>query len=418
MENRCSLQLADTTVALPIEPPPPEDGGHRRCHDGLAAPVPAIVPLRLIFQESSAEGPLQRAPGKRDNCCAAVTRVYEIDPVQDVRWPQFLERHHTATLFHSPQWLDALQRTYGYPASALTTSGYGEPLTNGLVFCRVQSWLTGRRLVSVPFSDHCSPLIDTEEELGCLLSRLKQGADQEKEKYLEIRSIDGITGVPAGLARSATFCLHRLDLCPSLDEIFHAFHGNCIRRKIVRAKREGLTYEEGTSEELFQRFYHLALLTRRRHQIPPQPQSWFRNLITCFGENVKIRLASKEDQPAAGILTICYKGTMTYKYGCSDSRFHSLGSMQVLMWKAIQEAKGNGLLEFDMGRTDWSNQGLLTFKDRWGGTRSNLLYLRHPAPKPRRHAGGIPMRIARRVFAWAPDRLLSIAGNILYRHMA
>ena len=45
---------------------------------------------------------------------AAVTRVYKIDPLQDRRWAQFLERHHLATLFHSPEWLDALQRTYGY----------------------------------------------------------------------------------------------------------------------------------------------------------------------------------------------------------------------------------------------------------------------------------------------------------------
>ena len=33
-----------------------------------------------------------------------------------------------------------------------------EPLENGFLFCRVESWLTGRRLVSLPFSDHCEPL--------------------------------------------------------------------------------------------------------------------------------------------------------------------------------------------------------------------------------------------------------------------
>lgn len=53
---------------------------------------------------------------------AVVTRVYKIDPLQDVRWPRFLEMHPTATLFHSTEWLDALQLTYGYRASVLTTS--------------------------------------------------------------------------------------------------------------------------------------------------------------------------------------------------------------------------------------------------------------------------------------------------------
>lgn len=224
--------------------------------------------------------------------------------------------------------------------------------------------------------------------------------------------------MPASLAGSATFCLHRLNLRLTLNELFHAFHGSCIRRKIARAEREGVTYEDGTSEELLQKFYQLVVLTRWRQQLPPQPLSWFRTLIACFGERVKIRLASHKGQPAAGIFTISYKNTMTYKYGCSDPQFHRLGSMQLLIWKAIQEAKGNGLVEFDMGRTDWNNEGLLTFKDRWGGTRSTLLYVRHPAPKPDHRREDIPMRIAKRVFAWAPARFLSTAGNILYRHIA
>jgi hypothetical protein len=347
-----------------------------------------------------------------------VSRVYEIDPLQDSRWPEFLEMHHMASLFHSKEWLDALQRTYGYSGSVLTTSEPGQRLTNGLAFCRVQSWLTGRRLVSVPFSDHCSPLLDNEEEFACLLSRLQQEADQGKEKYLEIRSIAGSAGIPLDLGCSTTFCLHRLDLRPTLNELFHSFHANCIRRKITRAQRETVLYEDGRSEVLLKKFYQLAVLTRRRQRIPPQPLSWFRNLIACFGDRVKIRLASHEGRLAAGILTIRYKSSMTYKYGCSDPRFHRLGPMQLLMWRAIQEAKENGLIEFDMGRTDWNNQGLLAFKDRWGGARSTLLYLRHPKPKAHPITEAIPTRFAKAVFAWAPDTFLSTAGNILYRHIA
>ena len=224
--------------------------------------------------------------------------------------------------------------------------------------------------------------------------------------------------MPTDLSGSATFCLHRLDLHPSLNELFHAFHDSCIRRKIVRAQREGVTYEDGTSDGLLHEFYRLVVLTRRRQQIAPQPLSWFRNLIACIGEKAKIRLAFHGGKAVAGIFTIRHKSAMTYKYGCSDLRFHKLGSMQLLMWKAIQEAKESGLLEFDMGRTDWGNEGLLAFKDRWGCTRSTLLYLRHPAPQQHRGTEGISARIAKRLFANAPDSLLKAAGNILYRHVA
>ena len=120
----------------------------------------------------------------------------------------------------------------------------------------------------------------------------------------------------------------------------------------------------------------------------------------------------------AGIFTVSYKTTMTYKYGCSDEEFHKMGPMQLLMWKAIQEAKENGLSEFDLGRTEWDNEGLLAFKDRWGAARSTILYLRHPAPKPQRRTQSGLRRFGDQVFALAPDCFLTTAGNILYRHFA
>ncbi len=286
--------------------------------------------------------------------------------MEDKRWPEFLAAHHSATLFHSPEWLGALQRTYGYRASALTTSGPGQRLTNALVFCRVQSWLTGRRLVSVPFSDHCKPLVESDEELGYLLSGLKDALNQAAGKYVEIRSAVGLAGIPLGMVDSATFCLHRLDLSPSLREIFRNLHESCIRRKLTKAKRAGVSYAEGRSEELLRSFYELMVLTRRRHYMLPQPLSWFRNLIDSLGDTAKIRVAYHQSEPAGAIITVRYKNTMSYKYGCSDSRFHKLGPMQVLMWKAIEEAKEAGLLEFDMGRSDWENDGLVHYKDRWG----------------------------------------------------
>ena len=92
--------------------------------------------------------------------------------------------------------------------------------------------------------------------------------------------------------------------------------------------------------------------------------------------------------------------------------------MQLLIWKTIQEAKLDGLLEFDMGRTDWDNQGLLAFKDRWGSTRSTLLYLRRPALSLPRRAEHTALRFAKRVMVYAPDRVVTAAGTILYPHFA
>lgn len=342
--------------------------------------------------------------------------VHEIDPREDVRWRRFLESHPQASVFHSPEWLAALDRTYGFRAAALTTSGPREDLANGLVFCRVQSWLTGRRVVAAPFSDHCIPLVSNFDELIALLSGLKR--DRGRGRYFEIRSLSDRLAKVGGFTPAETFCLHRLDLHPSCEEIFRGFHPNHVRRKIARAEREGLAYEEGRSEFLLQKFYRLALLTRRRQRLPPQPITWFRNLVACLGEKLKIRIVSHRGQPAAAALTLHYKNTMTYKYGCSDAQYHRLGAMQLVLWKAIQDAKNQALTDFDMGRSDWGNDGLIAFKDHWGAARSCLFYFRDPLVTRRLSPAGTSLGIVRRLLSLAPDLALATAGSLLYRHIA
>jgi hypothetical protein len=55
--------------------------------------------------------------------------VYEIDPLQDPPWEQFLARHPSASVFHTPAWLRALRLTYGYQPFVLTTCPPGHELT-------------------------------------------------------------------------------------------------------------------------------------------------------------------------------------------------------------------------------------------------------------------------------------------------
>ncbi len=63
--------------------------------------------------------------------------VYTFDPLQDPRWPELLERHPSASMFHSRAWLDSLRRAYGYEPIGYTTSPPRSELTNAMVFCHV-----------------------------------------------------------------------------------------------------------------------------------------------------------------------------------------------------------------------------------------------------------------------------------------
>ena len=345
-----------------------------------------------------------------------LTGVYEIDPVQDPRWNELVHRHPHGSVFHSTSWLEALHSTYGYDPVVISTSAPHEPLANGLVFCWVKSWLTGHRFVSVPFSDHCEPLVGSAEELDYLLLALRRKGQEENCKYVEIRPVTCRPSSRTGLGPSLTYELHRLDLRNSEEVLFRGFHKDCVQRKIRRAEREKLKYEEGTSEDLLQKFYRLLVMTRRRQYLPPQPQAWFHGLIAAFGKDLKIRVASKDGVPVASILTLSHKKSMIYKYGCSNSSVNRFGGTALLFWKTIQEAKENGCDELEMGRSDVDHRGLIAFKEHWGASGRLINYWTYPHGD-----SGLPdvwKRLARHIVPAVPDLALETGGKLLYRHIA
>ena len=342
--------------------------------------------------------------------------VFELDPLHDPRWKTFVDSHPRASVFHQVEWLRALKSCYGYVPVALTLSRPGSPLENGLVLCQVRSWLTGDRLVSIPFSDHCEPLINNLEELELFVANLAERVEKSGWKYFELRPVLHAPDDKRNLGISQNYCFHRLDLRPSEQTLFKKFHKDSVQRKIRRAEREGLRYEEGTSETLLQHFYKLMITTRRRQGLPPQPLSWFHSLVTSMGRNAQIRVALKGGTPVASILTLTTKRSLVYKYGCSERSFSNLGGTPLLFWNAIRQAKANGLEELDMGRSSIANAGLITFKEHWGAKRSAVNYWRYPV----KSASSNPERLikyAKKLILVAPDQALVMLGNLLYRHV-
>src|SRR5215467_16307131 len=114
--------------------------------------------------------------------------VHEIDPLQDARWDALVQLDSRSSIFHTVEWLQALHRVYGYTARVVTTSEKDAPLTDGIAFCEVNSWITGKRLVSLPFSDHCEPIVRGSDDLQALVERIGETA-ANNFKYAEIRTV-------------------------------------------------------------------------------------------------------------------------------------------------------------------------------------------------------------------------------------
>jgi hypothetical protein len=347
-------------------------------------------------------------------------RVYEVDPLQDDRWQSFLQRHPQSSIYHSVGWLDSLSRTYGYEPVVYTTSPATSDIENGLLFCRIRSWATGHRLVSLPFSDHCEPLCNLEEEFDSLICHLQTDGAHQKWKYLEVRPAHRSFGDKMdkrGFKLAAKYVWHRIDLDPAAEEIFHRLDKDSVQRRVRHAERLGVVESCGKSVGLLRDFYRLQLRTRARHNLPPQPFAWFKNLLDNTGKAADLRVAYVRNVPVAAVFVLHFKNTSHYKYGCSDERFHKLGAMAFLLWRAILNAKSIGSKVFDLGRTEDDQHSLIAFKNHWTPISESLTYWKFPFNMSANFDNSWKLKMLNRICAQMPHRLLEAVGTLTYRHV-
>ncbi len=372
-------------------------------------------PERRPWQESRRHSSVLRSENKYP-----FARVYEVDPLGDRRWQSLVERHPQASIFHHVGWLHALHLTYGYEPVVFTASPPNADLEIGLLFCRIRSWVTGNRIVSLPFSDHCAPLAEPDGRFESLLCHLHSARAGERWKYLELRPLSGNFAEMVkklGFEPAAKYVLHRVDLEPGVEEIFKRLNKDSVQRRVRHAERVGVVEVCGSSEGLLRDFYRLLVRTRARHNLPPQPYAWFRNLLDGMGSAADLRIAYMEKLPVAAVLILHFKDRSYYKYGCSDERFHHSGSIPFLLWRAILNAKSMGSKTFDLGRTGVDQHGLLKFKSHWAPESELVTYWKFPPGSYFGSLRGWKLSVVKRVCAYAPDPLLRIAGTLLYPHI-
>ncbi len=243
--------------------------------------------------------------------------------------------------------------------------------------------------------------------------------NREKWKYIELRPMVSFRFRPGDATLPSTgeeFYFHKLDLRPDLQTIFHNFHKSCVQRKIQRGERENLEYEAGRSERILDKFYGLLLLTRRRHQLPPQPLLWFRNLLECLGDRLTIRVVSKEGQPIASILTISVQEI-------SHLQIRLLGRRDSITWAGCRFFSGKQFKRarhWEPTNSTWvaarvDNSGLANFKERLGARASRLVYLRIERNLSYPTTTDWKVRCVRKAISHMPDPFLKLVANRFYR---
>jgi CelD/BcsL family acetyltransferase involved in cellulose biosynthesis len=342
-------------------------------------------------------------------------RASVLDPIADPRWLDVLGRSPDASVFHHPAWLALLRRSYDYELSACCiTSAAGDVLA-GLPIAAVASRLTGRRLVALPFSDLCPPLVadDAPPEAAAALAAALGDLHRRRGVPLEVR---GAGQVLAGAPPGERFHHHLVALEPDIAAVQRRFARPQAARGARRAVREGLRTQVRTDAAALETFYALHVATRRRLGVPTQPHRFIAGLRELFAAGLGFVLLVRHGQrPVAAGLYLTSGDVLTYKYGASDERFLGMRPNNLLFMEAIRWGCEHGMRRLDLGRTHWGQESLRAFKLAWGAEERELryCYIGGTAPGGR---SGRPERLLGSVIRHTPPVTGRMIGEVLYRH--
>jgi hypothetical protein len=328
-----------------------------------------------------------------------------------------------------------LQKAYGFRPLYFTIFE-GDLLSACLPVMEIDSFLTGRRGVSLPFTDYCEPIVASCEEFQELFREAAEYGKQHGWKSLELRGGGSFLGSNPS---SSTYLLHTLDLQPGLNPrpvlsssvdsqlatrnshpIFSTFRES-TRRNIRKASENGVRVEISTAEESVRQFYKLNQTTRRDHGLPPQPYRFFEEVhrqVISKGHGF-VATAFREETPIAASVYFHFGRTAVYKYGASHKRYQHLRPNNLVMWEAIRWYIDKGFSSLSFGRTDLGHEGLRQFKNGWGVAEQALNYYRYAIKTAAfvRNSNEKMNGINSRAASFAPLPVLRAVGSLLYKHM-
>jgi len=336
-----------------------------------------------------------------------------LDPVSDPRWRRLVDQSPAALIYHHPAWIRLICGQYGYPVSAWILKTPAGDVAAGLPIALLRSRLTGSRLIALPFSESCPPLIDPASGIEPL--EFARHLDQERTARglsLEVRS--GLAGAQAAVV-SRTFVQHRLALAPDVAAVEARFAKQQVKRGVAKAIRAGVTIERRTDVEGLERFYRLHVPARRRQGLPTQPKAFILRFAELFSQGLGfVLIARHEGHDAAVAVFLSSRGTLTYEFGASDPRQLGVRPNNLLFMEAIRWGCESGYHTLDFGRTDLDNHGLRAFKSSWGAQESSMSYSLFGASVDA--GGGRLRRAMKATIPHAPTLYGRLIGSALYRH--
>ena len=341
------------------------------------------------------------------------------------QWDAFVGNHPFGWISHLSVWKKILESSFRHIKGhfiAIWDDDTNQILA-GLPIYTVKSWLTGNRLVSVPFLTHCEALISSPRDMNKLLPPILNLYKEINASYIKLitwRSASLIREPRMGISRG--YKHHYITLGSSPDDLKKKFHKTSVRQPITKALKGSLKMKIGESLTDLAVFYHLYSLTRKRLGLPLIPYRFFRSLWEALGSSAYLTLflAIYKGQPVSAYLLLKYKDIALSEFSGERVEYRKLYANQLLDWEAIKLSYNEGYTFYSFGRTASNNKGLMVYKSRWGTTVDDFRTFFFPGlfyEQAEERESFWKYRIITRMAEKMPWGLFEILSRLSYRHM-
>jgi hypothetical protein len=336
-----------------------------------------------------------------------------VDPLTFQDWNVLVTSFKEHTAFHSSGWLKVLKETYRYNVFAVLL--YQENICIAVLpVAIVGSLVTGKRGVSLPFSDFVFPLSNGNSELIDVACRKVLHIGRETGwKYFELRG----ARLLQGFEPNDVYYHHHIDLHRSVKELLESLSSS-KRRNIKKSERSGINVAFSETFSSMKSFYKLNCITRKKHGLPPQPLSFFRNIhkeMISRGAGSIVE-AWYNGKVIAAFVLLYFGRRAIYKYGASSERHLSLRPNDRLMWETIVYCKKLGYECLSLGRTKPKNSGLDKYKRDWGSAIDEVVNTRFSFVEGAKKTGSRSFD-GTKLLTKMPIWFLRIVGKLIYRHV-
>jgi CelD/BcsL family acetyltransferase involved in cellulose biosynthesis len=324
--------------------------------------------------------------------------------------------------FTDKRWMNVIETVYGFQVTLLEVRGAEGVLQGYLPVCALHSPLTGRRVVSLPFSDVCPLSAADTTVANQLLDQAVELGKRHRARYVELR-----TGISQTLMDREDFLSTdayvrwRLKLGEGEDAVWSGVY-KPVQRQVRKSRKMGVTIRFARGREDMALYHRLHVGTRTsKHGMPAQPLKFFQTLWDqfSFDGSMRVLFAEYEGATIAGMVLFASGNTVRYAYGASVESFLHLAPNNLLMWESIAWAIANGYQVFDMGRTARDNHGLMEFKRRWGADEDPLPYFYSPRVAGLASTSEESRKYQLMTACWKrlPLPLAGPLGGVLYKHL-